>query len=251
MRVARRTPAAILHVSGITSFPRKQCYELISLLLPAITSRNSCGACGSADRVKGNFRVSKLLGLITLILLVHLPAIAQVTPPGEVGVGYTFRMYDRPSFQQPPSWLSMNGWNMTADYNFLSWLGAAADLDWTGNASNGAETTIMTGTIGPQIYPFGHHKWTPFAHVLLGAGRFYYRYPCACLGSNGTSNYFSEYDFAWVAGGGLDYTVRPKVGIRLAEFDFEQVNFGLQGFGKGSMPAQNNWKYSAAFLLHF
>jgi opacity protein-like surface antigen len=193
----------------------------------------------------------KLLGLVTLLVLAHLPAMAQVTPPGEVGAGYTFRSYGRPNLQQPSSRLSMNGWNITVDYNFISWLGVAADLDWTGSASNGADTTIMTGTIGPQIYPLGHHKWTPFAHALFGAGRFYYRFPCACLGTNGTSNYFSEYDFAWVAGGGLDYTVRPNVGIRLAEFDFEQVSFDLRGFGNGPVPAQNNWKYSAAILLRF
>jgi hypothetical protein len=49
----------------------------------------------------------------------------------------------------------------------------------------------------------------------------------------------------------VDYTVRPNVGIRLGQFDFEQVHFDLQNFGAGSMPAQENWKYSAAILLRF
>lgn len=196
-------------------------------------------------------KMRKLLGLVTLLMLASLPTVAQGTPAGEVGAGYTFRSYGLPTIQQPPSRLGMNGWNVTVDYNFNSWLGVALDVDWTDNTSSGAETTIMTGLIGPQIYPLGHHKLTPFAHALFGAGRYYFSYPCACLGASGQSNDFSQYDFAWAVGGGLDYTVMPNVGVRLGQFDFEQVSFGLQGFGKGPVPAQNNWKYSAAILLRF
>jgi len=141
--------------------------------------------------------------------------------------------------------------NVTVDYNLKSWLGAALDVDSTVNTSNGANTTLGTAMIGPQIYPFGHKKVTFFAHALLGGGRFYFHSLCACLGANGGSNYFVQYDFAWAVGGGVDYTVRPNVGIRLGQFDFEQVSFGLQDFGKGAVPAQNNWKYSAAILLRF
>ncbi len=200
---------------------------------------------------KSVFELIGLLGFIALLVSSSLPVMAQGIPGGEIGAGYTFRSYGRPNIQQPPSRLNMNGWNITADYNLVSWLGVAAVLDWTYNTSNGAETNIATGTVGPQIYPLGHRKLTPFAHALFGGGRFYFRYPCACLGPGGNSNHFAQYDFAWVAGGGVDYTVRPNVGLRLAQFDFEQVNFGLQGFGKGSMPAQNDWKYSAAILLRF
>lgn len=127
---------------------------------------------------------------------------------------------------------------MTVDRNFNSWLGIAFDLDWTYNSSNGAETDIATITAGPQIYPFGHHKFTPFAHALFGARRFYYRAPCACLGASENSNHFSQYDFAWVAGGGVDYTVMKNVAIRLAQVDFEQVDFGPQASGRGPAPAK-------------
>jgi len=193
----------------------------------------------------------KALGLITLLLFGCLPAIAQEMPTGEVGGGYTFRSYGVPAIAQPPSRLSTNGWNVTVDRNFNSWLGIAFDLDWTYNSSNGAETDIATITAGPQVYPFGHHKLTPFAHALFGAGRFYYRAPCACVGASGNSKHFADYDFAWVAGGGVDYTLTKNVAIRLGQIGFEQVNFGLQDFGRGAAPAQNNWKYSAAILLRF
>jgi len=193
----------------------------------------------------------KALGVVTLLVFCSLPAIAQEMPTGEVGGGYTFRSYGVPAIEQPPTRLSTNGWNVTVDRNFNSWIGVAFDLDWTYNSSNGAETDIATITAGPQIYPFGHHKLTPFGHALVGAGRFYYRAPCACVGPNENINHFSDYDFAWVAGGGLDYTITKNVAIRLGQVDFEQVNFGLQDFGRGAAPAQNNWKYSAAVLLRF
>jgi opacity protein-like surface antigen len=184
-------------------------------------------------------------------LLFSLPCAAQDTPPGEVGVGYTFRSYGYPSFQQPPARLGMNGWNVTVDYNFRSRIGAALNVDWTGNTSNGGETDVATAMLGPQIYPFGHRKLTLFAHALFGAARFYFRDSCGCFSANAGSNYFSEYAFAWALGGGLDYTIRPNVGIRFGQIDFEQVHFNLEDFGRGSIPAQNDWKYSAAVLLRF
>ena len=193
----------------------------------------------------------RLLGLVGLLMLASLPAIAQETPPGEIGIGYTYRSYGLPAIQQPPSRLGLNGANITIDYNFKSWLGVALDADSTANTSNGANTTIGVAMIGPQIYPFGHKKVTLFVHSLFGGGRYYFRYPCACSGPSGGSAHFSEYGFAWAVGGGVDYTVRPNVGIRLGQFDFEQVSFGLQDFGEGAVPAQNNWKYSAALLLRF
>jgi hypothetical protein len=255
-----------------TAFHTAVSFKPAELTLPRMTARSHSGISHMARygldgesgyingliNVKRSFRLpkktfvmGKLLALAALLLLSSVTALAQGMPAGEVGAGYTFRSYGLPAILQPPLRLSMNGWNVTADYNVVSRLGIAWDLDWTDNSSNGIETDIATTTIGPQIYPFGHHKLTPFAHALIGAGRFYYRHPCPCAGAGASSNHFSQYDFAWVAGGGIDYTVRPNVGIRVAEFDFEQVNFGLQRLGRGPMPAQNNWKYSAAILLRF
>jgi opacity protein-like surface antigen len=192
-----------------------------------------------------------LLALPLLVLVVSVATVAQRNSPGEVGAGYTFRSYSLPSIQQPPSRLSMNGWNGTIDYNFGQHLGAALDIDWTVNSSNGAHTEIGTAMVGPQIYPFGHRTVTLFGHALFGGGRFYYRYPCACLGSDGNSDHFAQYAFSWEVGGGVDYNIRPQVGIRLLQIDYEQLNFSLEGFGRGAMPHQASWKYSAAILLRF
>ncbi len=193
----------------------------------------------------------KLLGLMTFLLLASLPAMAQGTPAGEVGGGYTFRSYGLPSFEQPPSRISMNGWNATGDYNFNPWFGVAVDVDWTTNSTDGAETHISTAMIGPQIYPLGHHRLTPFVHGLVGAGRYYFNVPdCGCFGPNFTND-FSEYAVAWAVGGGVDYTVAPHVAVRLGQIDFEQVRFELQAFQSGAAAAQNNFKYSAGILFRF
>jgi opacity protein-like surface antigen len=142
----------------------------------------------------------------------------------------------------------MSGWNISVDYNFTARLGAALYLDWTTNGSS-TRTDIGSAMAGPEIYPFGHRKVTLFVHALFGGGRFYFSSSCGCLGGN--SDHFSQYDFAWAVGGGVDYTLRPNVGIRLGQFDFEQVHFDLQSFRMGPLPAQENWKYSAAILLRF
>jgi opacity protein-like surface antigen len=233
-------------------------HQAASSVLGPLTDKPTLGTVAmrvapfrSADILRGKFKAKKLLGPATLLMLASFPTMAQETPPGEVGVGYTFRSYGLPTIQQPPSRLGTNGWNITVDYNLAWWLGVTLDLDSTENASNSANTSIATGMVGPQIYPFGHHKLTPFAHTLFGAGRFYFRSPCECFGASGNSDHFSQYDFAWAVGGGVDYTVRPNVGIRLGQFDFEQVSFGLEDFGRGPLPAQNDWKYSAAILLRF
>ncbi len=193
----------------------------------------------------------KLLGLMTFLMLASLPTMAQDTPAGEVGGGYTFRSYGHPPAAQPPSRISMNGWNVTGDYNFNRWLGVAVDGDWTTNSTDGATTHISTAMIGPQIYPLGHHRLTPFVHGLVGAGRYYINVPgCGCFGPNFTDD-FAQYAFAWAVGGGVDYTVVPHVAVRLGQIDFEQVRFGLQDFQSGAQPAQNNFKYSAGILFRF
>lgn len=71
--------------------------------------------------------MKELLGLVTLFLVPCFPTMAQGTPAGEVGAGYTFRSYGRPAIQQPPWRLGMNGWNATVDYNLSLWLG----VRWT------------------------------------------------------------------------------------------------------------------------
>jgi len=192
--------------------------------------------------------------------LLVLTALAALFPPtmtaqdywrGEVGAGYTYRSYSLPVIQQPPSRIPMNGWNGRVDYSFAAHFGVALDVDWTSNNSNGAHTEIGTVMIGPQVYPLGHRKATLFGHALIGGGRYYFRYPCNCFGSQGESNHFSETAFTWTVGGGVDYAISPKVALRLVQFDYEQVNFDLTGFGRGPVPPQNNWKFSAAVLLHF
>src|SRR5271154_707556 len=150
----------------------------------------------SEDHLRRYSEMRKLLGLMTFLMLASLPVMAQGTPTAEVGGGYTFRSYGSPPEEQPPSRLSMNGWNVTGNYNFNQWLSAAVDVDWTTNSFSGATTHISTAMIGPQIYPLGHHKLTPFVHGLAGAGRYYFNFDCGCFGPN-FSNSFSEYAFAW------------------------------------------------------
>lgn len=194
----------------------------------------------------------KLWGLSVLLLFSSLPAMAQETPVGEVGGGYTFRSWSVPKIEQPPSQLHMNGWNVTADFNINKWIGVATNVDNTRNdqGQNG-EFNITSVMVGPQIYPLGHHRLTPFAHALFGLGYFNLTFPA----STDCAPYctYTDGNFAWSAGGGLDATVTKHFAVRLLQFEYEQTRFGLQSqFGLSApLPNQDNWKYSAAILLRF
>jgi opacity protein-like surface antigen len=194
--------------------------------------------------------MKKLLGPAVLLLLCSLPTFAQGTPVGEVGFGYTFRNWGSPAFLQPPSSLHMNGWNATADFNINKWIGVATDVDWTRNSQNVGNVDITTVLIGPQVYPLGHHRLTPYVHALFGVGYFNVSFPsstdCApfCTLTDG--------NFAWAGGGGVDWTVTKHLAVRLGQFDYEQTRFGLQVLTQGpAVPTQDNWKYSAGILIRF
>lgn len=196
--------------------------------------------------------MKKLLGLLTLLVLASLPAMAQGMPTGEVGAGYTFRSWAVPPTLQPPSSLHMNGWNATADFNFNEWIGVATDVDWTRYSSVAPTSTtdITTAMAGPQIYPLRHHKLTPFVHFLFGVGYYNLTLPAAtecapfCTSTDG--------NFAWAGGGGVDLTVTRHIGVRLGQFDYEQTRFRLQVLTEGPAVApQDNWKYSAGILFRF
>lgn len=116
---------------------------------------------------------------------------------------------------------SFNGWEASAEGKFLPWIGVVLDVGrYYGSheftfvcniASNpGCPTspvkvngTLSTYLIGPRLsIPIA--KFTPFAHVLFGAGRI--------TDSGAVSN--SSTSFATAIGGGLDYKLIKGVAWR-------------------------------------
>jgi opacity protein-like surface antigen len=185
--------------------------------------------------------MKKILGLLALLTLSTLPALAQVdsTPRLEVGGGFMYRSYN---IQFEPR-LNEYGWFGTADFNLNRWLGFDADID-EGFESTNSETDEyrhITYMFGPQIYPLGHHRFTPFAHVLFGGSYFTFPLPA--------DDGFTDNAFAFAIGGGLDWRATQHIAVRLGQFDYEQDrNFGG---GTTGNPLQNNFKYKAGVIFSF
>jgi hypothetical protein len=143
--------------------------------------------------------------------------------------------------------LSMNGWDFNAAYNFDKWLGLAGDADGTRNdqGANGT-TNVYTVMGGPRFYPVGHHRFTPFAQVMVGHAYLTIYIPPA----GGGPLTLSDGTFVWSAGGGVDATLSRHFAVRLGEFDYEQMHsFLLNGFEPGSH--QNDFKFKAGIVVRF
>jgi opacity protein-like surface antigen len=191
--------------------------------------------------------MKKVLGLLALLALSTLPAMAQSAgyPKIEVGGGFMYRNYNN---QNTPR-LNELGWFANADYNFANWLGLDLNVDegfYGGDPVNSFEYHHFTFMAGPQIYPLGHRRLTPFGHVLIGDSLFIY--PGTAAFTDNGQNY-SENRLAFEVGGGVDWSLMHHIAIRLGEFDYEQDrNFGAGGPGD---PTQNNFKYEGGVIVRF
>src|SRR5580658_1907502 len=125
-----------------------------------------------AEYSRRKHHMKRILGLLALLTLSTLPAMAQSDgyPKPEVGGGFMYRSYN---IQFAPR-QNEYGWFATGDYNLTSWLGIDADIDEGFVSSNSVtdEYRHVTYLFGPQVYPLGHHRFTPFAHVLFGGSYF-------------------------------------------------------------------------------
>jgi opacity protein-like surface antigen len=185
----------------------------------------------------------KLAGLLTLLLFCIAPAIAQdapqdtaqsttqnkgqvkrpkpapYTPKVEISAAFTHRSFYAPSGLT----FGMNGWDGSVDYNLRSWLGVDVEVLGTyyDQGING-KTSIYDALVGPQIYPFKHHKFTPFGHVLIGAGHYNLAFPPL---SPFPASSVSHTASAWDVGGGVDVYVWKNLGVRALQLDYDKASF--------------------------
>lgn len=195
--------------------------------------------------------MKKLLGLSALLVFSSLPAMAQGTPLAEVGAGYTFRSLDVPFSPR----LTTHGWNASVVLNLNNWLGAATEVDGTrvsmpDSVLPGNDTTdVYTVLVGPRIYPVGHHRLTPFAHVLFGLAHSTITFPPSTDCAPAPSCTITDGSFTLAMGGGLDFTLTRHFGVRLGELDYERTS--LFHFLAPGTPDQSNYKFKAGILIRF
>jgi opacity protein-like surface antigen len=219
----------------------------------------------------------KRLGLVLVACLgLALPAAAQFrgsdATPFEIGGGYAYRSFNAqttPNNTGDPATephVPMNGWFATVGYNFGSLFGVVTDLDWTranvpNNVGLPGVNTFSSVMVGPQIYPLGHHRITPFAHVEFGLVHNADNISntpflegenegaCGTV-SSGVACTFTDGSFGIAAGGGVDFSLTHNLAVRLAQFDWEQSRMFEPGAATGNSN-QNNWKVKAGVIVRF
>ena len=103
----------------------------------------------------------------------------------------------------------------------------------------GLSGTMYTYTGGPRLPVPGNHRRKPFVQLLAGGGR---------LNASSSGISAGENSFAMAIGGGLDFTIRHRLAIRVIEADYLLTQFAHPD---GSSAAQNNVRISAGLVFRF
>lgn len=174
-------------------------------------------------------KVRSLL-MITVCLLISLSAVAASEPKIDAFAGYQYTRADILG-----TGINLNGWNGSVTGNFTEHLGIAADFSGAYKSENGASLKVHTYTFGPVISGRKEGPFVPFAHALFGGFR-------ASAGAGGAGA--STNGFAMILGGGLDARMSDRLGIRVAQFDWESLRSDGEAVNK-------NFRYSAGVVFHF
>jgi hypothetical protein len=163
--------------------------------------------------------MTRFLCVLAFAVVLAGPCLAQTTPKIEISADAAFDRFDTP----PGYYLDMVGWSASANYAFRRWLSAKAEAsgDYGHRAYVGA-TSVHDLLVGPQFFPFRHHKLTPWGQFLFGEG--YYRNTIPAFGGFPTQTN-ADFSFTWEAGAGLDVNFKHRWALRLIEFEFTSWKF--------------------------
>ena len=178
-------------------------------------------------RVNLNFKEKKMKRFyyaVFLILIVSLSAIAQETevPRVEVFGGYSRFIGDQ------------QGFNVSAAGNINKWFGVVADFSRVSLKMTEEDftekITANTYLFGPQVSYRGNKRITPFARVLIGAVTLKSK---TTLGNQ--SFEFSQTNFSYGVGAGLDIRVNKNVAIRAIQADYIHTSVFGEGLHGGRL----------------
>jgi hypothetical protein len=161
-----------------------------------------------------------------------------------------------------PSSVSLNGWNASFEAKLLPFLGIVADLSGhygTYGINVGCEAIIVclpvgvdvnsnlhTLMVGPQV-SVSLWRFTPFAHVLLGAAHIDHTAAITTLG--GVTN--SDTSFADAIGGGLDFRIVSVVNWRFQADLIQTRFFAVSNPINFLTSGQSNFRGSTGVVVRF
>ena len=163
----------------------------------------------------------------------------------ELSGGFAHRSYYAPG----GGTFGLVGWYASGEYNWKRWLGAEGEVTDTWYTLKSAgfppdKIYIYTFLVGPRFYPLGHHKVTPFGHVLIGGGHYSSATP-AFGGFHGATITSNAYTYE--VGGGLDLNLWKHWGIRMIQADFGNANY----VQSASYANRGSTRFSVGFVYHF
>ena len=167
------------------------------------------GVLGKARRPKSRLNAICCLGLGCLVAS-FIPSTcataqtAQEVPRLQIFGGYSYLHFDSKTFGFA-SGSNLNGWNGSVAWNINRNFGGIAELSGQYNS----QLNLRDFAVGPQfLLPRGNKIF--FAHVLFGKGRTF-------INEGGG---VGDTQRAYVAGGGVDFSFRHRLDIRVVQADF-------------------------------
>jgi hypothetical protein len=145
-----------------------------------------------------------------LIILPCATVQAQETPAWEVSGGYSYLKANLGGTS-----FHLNGGATSLTENLNDWFGGRVELNFYQGSSSGINISAQTLTYGPVFTYRRFERFTPFAHVQVGA-------------IHGSQGYLGISQAAWkldvTGGGGADVNINQRAAIRL-QADYVMTRF--------------------------
>jgi hypothetical protein len=171
------------------------------------------------------------------------PARAQA----EIFGGYSYLGSNTAANNAP---INLNGASAAVGFYVRNWLGLVGDVGvyhQSNVAASGFSLTVSTFQAGPRLRWRNHSPLTPFGQLLLGAGHAGGTLYTRSLGP-GLSPLGANNSFVLTGGGGVDWKLSPRIGVRLVQAEYLYSQF-LNGSGNGNR--QDNLRLSAGIVFSF
>jgi outer membrane immunogenic protein len=187
-------------------------------------------------------------GAAVVLFVCGVMASAQNYPRVEVFGGYSYLNFDVPNvpaLEISGKRLNANGWEAAAAFDLVRHLGVVADFSGHYISDcygfTGVNCNHYSFLFGPRL-TFGSPekgRLTGYAHALVGADRISGAASVESIGLSASNN-----SLGVAAGGGLDYWITRRVGIRLGQADYLFTRH-VHDF----VPAQHNFRVSAGIVF--
>ncbi len=169
--------------------------------------------------------------LATILASAAVLSAQEDTPKYEIGVNYSWLHVNSANQDRQRT---ANGGSGTFEYNVNRVLGLVADFG--GYANTRIDDKALTYMFGPR-FNWRHARLTPYTQFLFGG---------AYVWNNLNNVSTTQNAFAMAAGGGLDWTLTPRIAIKPIQVEYVMTQIdSTRGFGSH----QNDVRYSGGVVF--